>query len=146
MADFNQIRREIETGLRKIENPTKLMLALATQQRSDSLQRIFTDGIQTDGGTIGTYKPATIRIKKKQGRFTSSKINLRDTEQLVNAYAIEVVGKKKSLVGFTELRREGSNAAIVDDLEDQFGVIFAPTEQELLRQDLIIDQFTENLF
>lgn len=146
MATAEQTIREIQTELRKIADPSKLLLTLATQQRSSSKTRIFTDGETSFGGPIGTYKDSTIKSKKRKGRFTSSKINLRDTEQLADAYQIEVRGKKRVVLGFSETRDKGSNSEIVDSLEDRFGIIFAPTEQEFQEQDLIIDSFTKNLF
>ncbi len=146
MPTAEQTIREIQTGLRNLKDPSKLLLTLATQQRSDSKQRIFTDGQSSFGGAIGTYKPSTIKAKKRKGRFTSNKINLRNTEQLVDAYEIEVKSKNRVVLGFAELRDKGSNSKIVDFLEDRFGIIFAPTEKELQRQDIIIDQFTEKLF
>jgi len=137
---------EIRNQLRQLKDPSKLLLNIATQYKGDSQHRIFTEGRKSSGASIGTYSAATKRTKQRKGRFSSNKINLRDTEDLVGAYAVQVKNKKKVVVGFEELRKDGSNAKLVDVLEDRYGDIFSPTSEEDKNIDKLLDSFTKGLF
>ena len=118
---------------------------------SVSRERIFDKGLNSNGQPIGDYTITTVRIKKDKGRFTSRKVNLRDTETLVNSYIVTRKGKQWQ-IGFTSGSREGdegqsvSNTEVIKKLEEQYGDdLFGATDEELaLIPELIGDYLDLN--
>jgi len=116
-----------------------------------SRDRIFTKGLNSKGEQIGEYADVSIRKKKDKGRFTSRKVNLRDTETLVNSYIVTRKGKQWQ-IGFTSGSREGdegqsvSNTEVIKKLEEQYGDdLFGATDEELaLIPELIGDYLDLN--
>lgn len=130
MATLDEVTNEINNALTMLKNDVLREVALDVQTKTR--KRIFTDGIKSDGNKIGTYSPVTEAIKRKKGRFTSSKVNLRDTETLVNSYIVEPKGKKY-VIGFASASRNGiTNTAKIEKLEEQYGSdLFEPTDKEI---------------
>ena len=129
------IQRFVSTGANKV------LLRMGQQAFADSKVRIFTDGIKSNGSPIGTYAASTIKQKEREGRFTSSRINLRDTENLVNSYAVEPEGNNRVVLGFIEVRRPDgiTNAELVDITEKNYGSIYTLTDKEIERTDQILE-------
>lgn len=138
MASNLRAHAEIKKELRGLLDSTKILLAMANQNRSDMRHRVFTDGRKADGSSIGTYSPATIRIKQQRGRFSGKKINLRSTEQLADSLRVESRGKNKVVLGFLDNRDKGTNSALVEDLEKRYGDVFSLTKEEDKRGDIVL--------
>lgn len=145
MATLQQVRDEIRVDLDFLRKDIKFLLTLAQQAFADSKDRIFSQGLKSDSAGIGTYADSTARSKKRRGRFTSDRINLRETEKLVDSYKVEPSGKDVVL-GFEEIGRRTSNSKLVDILENRYGDIFGLTDQELSNIDLLIDQQLNQIF
>lgn len=130
MATLDEVYNDITNGLNTLKNDVLREVALDVQTKTR--KRIFTDGIKADGNKIGEYSPVTEAIKRKKGRFTSSKVNLRDTEKLVNSYVVEPKGKKY-VIGFVSASRSGvTNTAKKENLENKYGNdLFEPMEKEI---------------
>lgn len=143
MATIDQWVEELVSDIQELRSSkaNKLLGRLAQQGFADSKQRVFTDGIKSDGTPIGTYAESTEQSKKRRGRFSSSRINLRETEKLVDSYRHEQKGSQ-FILGFEEVDRDGiTNAELVDILEDKYGAVFQLSGEEENRLDEIIDQF-----
>ena len=109
-------------------------------------KRIFTDGIASDGASIGTYSPVTVSIKKSKGRFTSKEVNLRDTETLANSYTFEGKGDSAE-IGFRGATKNGvSNAEKIKKIEQRYGDVFGLTSKEEGEIDNIIDDFVDRIY
>lgn len=138
MATLDQVTKEIIADLDNLSN--NLVREVALDYQTNSRKRIFTDGIKSDGSQMGTYSPVTKAIKRKKGRFTSDKVNLRDTETLVNSYIVEPtrngyeVGFKSGLSGGV------SNTEKKKKIEKKYGEVFEPTNDELDKIDDLIDR------
>lgn len=138
MATLKEAINEIEKGLSEIDGLARFV---GTSIHSETLDRIFTKGIASDGSSIGEYAESTISLKKKEGRFTSKKVNLRDSEKLVGSYIFNFKGNVV-LLGFREISRgDGTtNKKIVDSLEGRYGDIFSLTSEE----NKLIDELTDD--
>lgn len=143
MATMQQVSEEILAGIVQTQQIPRIV---AANLHTLTLDRIFTKGINSAGSQIGTYTPFTIRKKKEKGRFTSNKVNLRDTEQFVNAYVFGCSGNS-CVLGFASTgRNDGeTNARIKKKLETQYGPIFDLTKQEEAEIDEIILEFVDNV-
>ena len=142
--------------LEKVSNDIKAQLSMTSgigrAVASDLLTltriRIFDKGIATDGTEIGTYSNVTVSIKKAKGRFTSSKVNLRDTGKLANSYSFSPKGKDKWVIGFASISRgDGkTNAELVTKIEEQYGQVFQLTRDEAQEIDNIIGDFLDRIW
>ena len=139
MATLKQATDEIIDDLSKTD---KLPRFIGAALHSETLDRIFTNGIASDGAKIGTYDPKTISLKKSKGRFTSTSVNLRDTDTLANSYTFTTKGKIVEL-GFRGVSKNGvSNTEKINNLESQYGSLFCLTKSE----DKLIDDLTDDFF
>jgi hypothetical protein len=120
---------------------------VASDLHTLSFDRIFTQGLNASGSQIGTYTPFTIRKKKEKGRFTSSKVNLRDTDKLANSYLFHCTSNTNCNIGFANISRgDGkTNSELKVKLENQYGDIFGLTAKEEGEIDEIIADFLDNI-
>lgn len=143
MATIAEWERELNRDIQELRDSRaqQLLGRLSQQAFTDSRDRVFTDGIKSDGSPIGTYAESTEQSKRRRGRFTSNRINLRETEKLVNSYRQEQVGNT-FVLGFEEIDRDGiSNEELVDIIEDKYGAVFQLSGDEEDRLDEIINDF-----
>ena len=144
MATLKQVTNEIMDDLSKLDGLTRFVgIAL----HSETLDRIFTKGIDSSGSSLGTYSNDTISLKKSQGHFTSNKVNLRNTDQLANSYIFQPKGKE-ILLGFRNINRNDktTNAKVIQNLEKQYGDIFGLTSKEDKLIDDLIEDYTDKIF
>lgn len=145
MATLKQVSDEI---LRDLSKFNRIGRFIAVPLHSETLDRIFTKGIASDGSALGNYAPKTISLKKSKGRFTSNKVNLRNTDQLANSYIAEI-RKNEILLGFRKVIRndETTNTKVIENLEKQYKKdIFGLTTKELKLVDDLIEDFTDKIF
>lgn len=140
MATLEQVTNEIEVSINFLKNG--LLREVALDYLTNSKKRIFTDGIKADGSQIGEYSEVTKAIKRKKGRFTSEKVNLRDTETLVNSYVAQPNGVNGYDVGFVSGSSNGvSNTAKIEKLKKQYGDdLLDPSKEELNEIDDLINK------
>jgi len=144
MASFKEVSLDIKKSLKELGDSDALLRNLGATLHTLTLDRIFTEGKKSDGGGIGTYKASTIKSKKKKNRFTSNKINLRNTEDLAGDYIFTVdIGVLELGFAGTNRKDGGDNSEIREWLEKKFGDIFAMTSQEEEDVDNIINDFVE---
>lgn len=143
MATMQEVSDEVLAGLKQT---LQMPRVVAANLHTLTLDRIFTKGLNSAGSQIGTYTPFTIRKKKEKGRFTSNRVNLRDSEQFVNAYVFHCSGKSCA-IGFANTSRNDSetNSKLKTKLETQYGPIFDLTAQEDAEIDEIILDELENI-
>jgi len=148
MATLESVRKDLEREIREINTTglVGLLGRMANQAHRSSLNRIFTDGIKSDGSAIGSPKPSTVKFKKKTGRPTV-KLTLRQTDTLAGSYTFERNGKFFQL-GFVDVNRAdgGDNGDIARFNEARFGKIFDLTKKELDELDIIINNYTKGIF
>lgn len=144
MATLKSVSEEILADLAKTSQVGRF---LGANLHTLTLDRIFTKGIASNGSPLGTYTPVTISIKKRKGRFTSSKVNLRDTGKLANSYIFSTKGSVVD-IGFTEVSRGdgNTNKELKNKLEEQYGDIFDLTSQEEGEIDGIIGDFLDKIY
>lgn len=143
MATLKAVSKEITSDLIKFSD--QVARKVGSDLHSITLDRIFTKGIAADGAKIGTYAPATISIKKSKGRFTSTTVNLRDTETLANSYSFSSKGAVADL-GFRNATKNGvSNTEKIKKLEDKYGDVFGLTKGEESEIDEIIEDFLDTI-
>jgi hypothetical protein len=141
MATLEKVTEELLNDLQKFSS--QVARKIGSDLHTITLDRIFTEGIASNGQKIGTYSPGTISIKKKKGRFTSKQVNLRDTETLVNSYKFETKGDLVEL-GFIKKEKDGvSNSKKVKDLKEKYGDIFGLTDKEKSFIDDIAQDFLD---
>jgi len=148
MATLKAVSDEI---LRDLSKTDKLPRFLGAALQSETLDRIFTDGIKTDGSKIGEYSIFTIALKKNEGKFTSSSVNLRNSDTLANSYIFDVSTNRLEL-GFTSNSRTDNNGdtvtneALIPKLEEQYGEIFGLTSKEVKLVEDLTDDFINGIF
>jgi hypothetical protein len=149
MATLKSVSKEILEDLSKID---KLPRFVGAALHSETLDRIFTRGIASDGGKIGEYSIYTIALKKDEGKFTSSDVNLRNTDTLANSYLFDV-GNDNVEIGFVSGSRTDNktgkavtNEELVPKLENQYGDIFGLTSSELKLVEDLTNDFVNNIF
>lgn len=147
MATLKEVEREIKNDIRQFISvaANRLTGEVSVQLHSDILSRVFTDGINSSGAPIGTYSKSTVNIKQKKGRFTSNRINLRDTDTLAGSF-ITLPTSSGYGIGFADVKRPDSNVRngeLAAELEERYGDLFDPTQGELKRIDKIIDNFID---
>ena len=145
MATLESVSKEIK---RQLAATSGIGRAVASDLLTLTKIRIFEDGKATDGSEIGTYTANTIAIKKKKGRFTSSKVNLRDTGKLASSYIFSTKGKNEFVLGFAQVSRSGgeTNTSIIKKLEEQYGQIFQITRSEAQGIDASIEDFLDRIY
>ena len=144
MATLESVSKEIK---RQLALTSKIGRAVASDLHTLTRIRIFEDGKATNGKPLGTYKESTIKRKKRKGRFTSSKVNLRDTEKLANSYIFSTKGKNDYVLGFAEISRPRTpNSKIIKYLEEQYGQIFQITTSEAQGIDASIEDFLDRIY
>lgn len=147
MATLKEVEREIRSDIKKFVSvaQNRLTGAVSVQLHGDILSRVFTSGVTSSGAPIGTYSPSTVRIKKSKGRFTSKRINLRNTDTLAGSF-ITLPTSSGYGIGFADVKRPDSNVRngeLAAELEERYGDLFDPTQGELKRIDKIIDNFID---
>lgn len=128
MATAKEVSKELIDDINSLSNEILREVALDTLTRTK--KRIFTDGLNSDLEPIGDYTPNTVNIKKKKGRFTSPKVNLRDTETLVNSYVVEPT-KDGYDIGFISASSKGvTNTDKIKKIKEKYGEVFNTTSDE----------------
>lgn len=112
-ALINQVRR--------MQNTERIMVATLSTVLAGQKQRIFQRGKDANGGKIGNYSTKPISIaRKNQSRQTgktyfrggykeyksligkgSSTVNLRNTDQMMMDYGIQIISRNEYGLGFT---------------------------------------------
>jgi len=143
MASLKDVSKDIQNDLSKL---SKVGRVIGADLHTLTLDRIFSDGIASNGSKLGTYSPTTISLKKSAGHFTSINVNLRNTDKLASSYTFDVKGNDVNL-GFQAISRgDGStNKEIMAKLEKQYGTIFALTSQETSEIDEIISDYLDKV-
>tara|TARA_R110002096_G_scaffold230377_2_gene420020 strand:- start:553 stop:1005 length:453 start_codon:yes stop_codon:yes gene_type:complete len=150
MATLKAVSEEILRDLSKIDG---LPRAIGAALQSETLDRIFTDGVASDGSQIGEYSIYTIALKKEDGRFTSDNVNLRNTDTLANSWTFQA-NKNSVELGFLSGSRTdkktgltATNTQVIKNIEDRYGKdIFQLTSGEInLVEDLTKD-FINGIF
>lgn len=146
MATLESVSKDILRGLNVIDS--QVGRVVASDLLTLSRVRIFDDGINSSGSKIGDYTPVTISIKKSKGRFTSSKVNLRNTGKLANSYIFSQKKKNEFVLGFANISRgDGkTNTELIEKIETQYGAVFALTSKEAGEIDNIIGDFLDRNF
>jgi hypothetical protein len=146
VATLKQVSKEIKIGLKNLGEENRMLRTIAANLHTITLDRIFTKGINSEGNKIGEYRPVSIAIKKEKERFTSSTVNFRDTGKLANSYLFET-SRGGYVLGFANISRgDGkTNSELVKKLEEQYGEVFALTDEEDKEIDNIIDDFLDRL-
>lgn len=138
MATLDEVSREITSKIDGFSHD--LLREIALDYTTNSKKRIFTDGIKADGKQIGEYSAVTKSIKRKKGRFTSDKVNLRDTETLVNSYIAEPKGTDYSVGFIAASNQKVTNSAKILKLKKQYGYdLFDASDEEINNVDIIIN-------
>lgn len=144
MATLKSVSKDI---LKQLGQTTQVGRAVASDLLTLTRVRIFEDGKNSKGSNIGEYTPATVSIKKSTGRFTSNKVNLRDTGKLANSYILSCK-KNKCELGFAAISRgDGkTNDQLVKEIEQKYGAVFALTSAESKEIDNIMEDFMDRIF
>ena len=149
MATLKAVSEEILADLSKTD---KLPRFIGAALQSETLDRIFTKGIATDGSSIGDYSIYTIANKKANGSFTSGSVNLRNTDTLANSYTFDVSNNRVE-IGFLEGSRTDKNTGktstndeVLKSIEDRYGEIFGLTTSELKLIDDLTNDFINGIF
>lgn len=144
MATLKQVTVEL---LKDLEKFNKLPRFLQANLYAKTKDRIFTDGIKADSSKIGEYALKTEEYKKKKGRFTSSTINLRDTNTLARSYTYDFTNKSVEFGFSAATRNYGvTNEELVGYLEEKYGDIFGLTKEEEDLIDTLVDDFANDIF
>jgi len=142
VATLESVSKDIEKTLKLTEGVGR---ALGSDLFTLTKERIFDDGIATDGAKIGVYTPYTISLKKAKGRFTSKNVNLRDTETLANSYTFQGKGKGAEL-GFRAANKNGvSNDEKIKKIEEKYGDVFGLTSNEESQISDIVDDYIDRI-
>lgn len=72
-------------------------LAMVNDMRVITTDRIFTNGLDANGSSIGTYSKGYIKQRQKDNYPNSSKVILQATTQMVNDFSVINDGKKLGL-------------------------------------------------
>jgi hypothetical protein len=72
-------------------------LAMVTSMLGTITARIFEQGLDAKGSSIGTYTPAYIKQRQKQNYPNSSKVILQATKQMLSDWSVINTGKKLGL-------------------------------------------------
>lgn len=148
MATLKAVTKEIIGDLEKTQ---KLARFIGAALHAETFERIFNDGIGSDGASLGNYSIYTIAAKKDQGNFTSTKVNLRNTDTLANSWSWNASNNNLE-IGFLSGSRSGdggksvTNTDLIPKLENQYGEIFALTSKENKLIDDLTNDFLNNIF
>jgi len=148
MATLKEVSKEIMNDLERLGKNSQLSRFVASNLHTLTLDRIFTQGKSGSGSSIGSYASGTIKKKKKEGRFTSNKVNLRNTEQLVGSYIFNCSNGVCEL-GFAAISRNDktTNTEVKKSLERQYGDdLFNLTSQEEKEVDNLIEDYLDKVF
>ena len=149
MATMKQVSTEIMNDLNKLSVNGAVWRFIGANMLSLSRERIFDEGKNSEGKQIGDYSEFTIRKKKDDGRFTSRKVNLRNTDTLANSYIVSFDNKGFKL-GFTSASRPSddggsiNNTKLIEKLEAQYGDdLFGATDDELDLIDELVGDYLD---
>ncbi len=122
--------------LKQLKDIDQVALTAVNNIYREQLTRVFVDGRNSFGASIGTYSPKYREFKaKKIG--TGSKVDLVLTSQFRAAFGLDSNGNKIE-IGFINSARKALsgkssgvlNSEIREESENRYGAIFAMTDQE----------------
>ena len=110
--------------------------AVAVAMLQKTSERIFTEGKAADGGQIGTYSKAYLKLRLKKNYPKSNKVILQSEKQMVHDWSVISNGNTLGL-GF----KNKFNANKSGWVEETYNKpIFSHTKEEIDLIDKIIDQ------
>ena len=105
-------------------------------------QRIFTEGVKSDGAQIGTYSASYFRERLKKGRESGRNVVLRFTDKLANDTIVEKLDSNNWAIGIRGAA--GGGGLVTSNFkaevnEDRFGIIFELTDNEADILDRLVE-------
>ena len=112
---------------RELGNPETVSRAAAIAIEPELRYRIHVDGKKSDGGAIGTYSNAYLKLRQKPpyNRTSDPDVIASLTRQLENGYVLKATEN-----GYTIGNASPYNEDKIKHLEEKYGTIWQLTERE----------------
>lgn len=116
----------------------KMLRTIALDTAAQMKVRIHQEGKNSEGGNIGEYSNAYLKVREKNRRGRDKKVILSLTRQMENDFGI-VAGS--GATGYALGFKNPDNADKAGWAEDRYGGIYKPTEVEVAHMRVVAEQF-----
>ncbi len=116
----------------------KMLRTIALDTAAQMKVRIHQEGKNSEGGQIGEYSNAYLKVREKNRRGTDKKVILSLTRQMENDFGIvSGTGATGYALGF----KNPDNADKASWAEERYGDVYKPTEMEVAHMRVVAEQF-----
>lgn len=128
------VTESLKKRMLSLQDKNTVVRTVATTMAAEVRDRIHEKGLNSDGQPIGTYSDEYMKVRKKKGKGSSTRVVISFDRALQNDFSLTIKDPIKTPLGWgLGFRNTGGvdNASKAEWMEERFGSIWALTSAEL---------------